>query len=59
MKLKLRKRKREIVLHQHRDGRGNVFGRSHPVHAIHGRKKTREFHDLTLREEGGVYCDRY
>ena len=49
----MKKRKKEIQmrLHQHRTITGNVFGKAHPVKAIHLRKRTQISHELTLERE--------
>jgi len=39
----------EVVLHQHKDPQGRVFGAPHPVDAEHKKAKTQKFHDLTIK----------
>ena len=45
------KPKKEVLMHQHKDERGNKFGHIHPVEEIHQKKKTKLYHDLTINEE--------
>ena len=46
---KLKKKKIEVVvMHQHQDKFGHVFGAPHPINATHKNKETQEFHELTI-----------
>ena len=45
------KTEKKIILHQHIDEKGNVFGKAHPVNENHKRKKTQEYHDKGLVKE--------
>lgn len=40
--------------HQHKDKKGNVFGRSHLVNAVHSKKETQKAHDRTIEMDKGV-----
>ena len=46
--MKKKAKKVEVRMHQHQDGRGNVFGKSHPLRAYHENKATQCDHDITL-----------
>jgi hypothetical protein len=35
--------------HQHVDKKGKVFGKSHPVDAIHRKEATKKAHEFTVR----------
>ncbi len=37
--------------HQHKDKRGNVFGKPHLVSAKHDKESTQRAHDCTIEEE--------
>jgi len=48
MPKKKKKKEVKVVMHQHIDQFGRVFGAPHPVDADHKNVKTKKFHDLTL-----------
>ena len=45
---KKKNKKVEVVMHQHKDQQGRVFGAKHPVDAEHKNAKTQKMHDLTM-----------
>jgi len=51
MKKSKMKKIEAIVMHQHQDKSGRVFGAPHPINAKHKKKETQEFHDLTIFKE--------
>ena len=46
----VKKRKREIpvVMHQHNDEAGRIFGAKHPIHLEHNNERTQRHHDYTI-----------
>lgn len=47
--MKINKNKKmKVVMHQHTDEQGRVFGAAHPIDAEHKNTKTQKFHDLTI-----------
>lgn len=49
MKKSKKKKIEVVVMHQHQDNFGHVFGAPHPINAMHKNKKTQEFHDSTIK----------
>lgn len=45
---KSKMKKIEIIMHQHQDGFGHVFGSLHPINAEHKKVRTQKYHDLTI-----------
>ena len=43
-----KKKVQAVIMHQHKDEFGHVFGALHPVDAEHKNKKTQKFHDITV-----------
>jgi hypothetical protein len=46
---KSKQQKVKVVMHQHQDEFGRVFGAPHPIDAEHTKSSTRKFHDLTIK----------
>jgi hypothetical protein len=46
---KTNKQQEKVIMHQHRDEFGNIFGAPHPLNAEHAKEKTQKFHDLTIK----------
>lgn len=46
----VKKRKREVpvVMHQHNDEAGRIFGSKHPIHLEHNNERTQRHHDYTI-----------
>lgn len=47
--MKKSKQQVKVIIHQHQDEFGRVFGAPHPVDAEHAKSSTRKFHDLTIK----------
>jgi len=49
----MRKKKKDekviVVMHQHYDSLGRVFGALHPIDAEHKNPKTQKFHDESIK----------
>jgi cytochrome c556 len=39
----------QVVMHQHQDEFGRVFGGKHPLDAEHKKAETQKFHDITVK----------
>ena len=37
-----------MKIHQHIDRKGNVFGKPHPVNAVHQKEETKKAHKITM-----------
>jgi hypothetical protein len=48
MKKHQKKKFKIIVMHQHQDEFGHVFGAPHPVDAEHNNEKTQMYHNITV-----------
>lgn len=48
MKKAQKKKQKPVVMHQHKDQQGRIFGAPHPIDAVHKKEKTQKFHDLTV-----------
>jgi len=48
MAIKKKKKKVIVECHRHMDEKGNKFGASHPVNAVHKNPKTQKMHDITI-----------
>ena len=46
---KKKKKTPEVVMHQHMDQQGRVFGGPHPMDAEHKNAKTQKRHDYTIK----------
>ena len=48
-RMKMPKKKKEtVVMHQHIDEKGRVFGSKHPVNSEHTNEKTQKYHNMTV-----------
>lgn len=45
-----KKKMKTVVMHQHHDKQGRVFGALHPVNAEHKKVSTQKWHDYTVNE---------
>lgn len=48
MRKQRHKEKKKIVMHQHTDSNGNIFGKRHPANAKHKNSRTQEAHIKTI-----------
>lgn len=48
MKKHKKKKLISIVMHQHHDEAGRIFGTKHPIHLEHNNERTQRHHDYTL-----------
>jgi hypothetical protein len=47
--MKKRKQKQtQVVMHQHNDEAGRIFGSKHPIHLEHNNERTQRHHDYTI-----------
>ena len=46
--MRKRIKKVPVVMHQHIDEQGRIFGARHPIDSVHKNKKTQKKHEYTL-----------
>ena len=48
-----------VVMHQHNDEAGRIFGAKHPLHLEHNNERTQIYHDFTVGKIDRIKIKRY